>query len=124
MVEPSVAGVAVFSSVLASVSKSSVVESDAVVGAEAEGVVVLVTVSVEAVGVGTVPWCVGSPEGSADVPSFAELVVDATEVVAAITGVVFGLSVEVALALVLKIFGLGDVSDCSLIDALNAFSAK
>lgn len=83
MVETPVSGM-----VLASTSKSSVTETDALVGA------------------------------------------DVITVVIAITGVVFDLSVAVALALVLEIVGLGDVDqflavvDSPPIDVLHIFSAK
>lgn len=81
VVEPFVAGVAALSLVLASVSKPCVVESYGLV----------VTVSMEVVGLGTVPWYVDSPGGAMDVASGAELVADATKVVVAITWVVLDL---------------------------------
>lgn len=90
---PLVAGTVASSSVLASLSESSVVESDALVGAEAEW-----TVSMEVVGPGAVPWYVV-------VASAVELVTDARKVVVAITGVVFGLLVGVAFVVVPEVIG-------------------
>lgn len=55
MVGASVSAMVASSSVLASLSKSLVVESDALVGAETEWVMDSDTVSVEDVGLGTVP---------------------------------------------------------------------
>lgn len=65
-----------------------------------------------------------------DVTSAVELVADVITVVVAITGVVFDLSVAVALALVLEIVGLGDVDqflagvDSPPTVVLHIFSAK
>lgn len=123
MVGASVSAMVASSSVLASLSKSLVVESDALVGAETEWVMDSDTVSVEDVGLGTVPWYV-------DVTSAVELVADVITVVVAITGVVFDMSVAVALALVLEIVGLGVVDqflagvDSPPIDVLNIFSKE
>lgn len=64
--------------------------------------------STEVVGIGEVPGCVDSPEGSVDVVSTAGLVVDATKVVVPVTGAVVELLVGEALALVLEIVGLGE----------------
>lgn len=77
----------------------------------------------EVVGLETVPLY-------AEVASAVELVADGTNEVVVIAGVVFFLSVGVALALVLEVFGAGDVSHflvgvgCPHIDVLNIFSAK
>lgn len=65
-----------------------------------------------------------------DVTFAVELVANVIMVVVAITGVVFDLSVAVALALVLEIIGLGVVDqflagvDSPPLDVLNIFSAK